>query len=106
MLSERERRLLAMLERHASAEDPRLARMLAFRGPWWRWRTAGRYMISTPGLVLAAVLGFTGSALQLSSLGLLFIMWAVVGTLVRLVRAQNGGDRPTPDARHPHHAGR
>jgi Protein of unknown function (DUF3040) len=103
MLSERERRLLEALEQQMSAADPRFARNLENWGSWARWRTAARYMITVPVLVLATGLGFACCALHLSSLGLLFLIWAVVGTVVWRRRKSRGDEARTT---RPHGTGR
>jgi Protein of unknown function (DUF3040) len=86
MLSERERRLLEALERETCAADPRFARKLAKGEPWAGWRTAARCMMTVPALLVATGLGIACCALHLSSLGLLFLGWAVVGAVTWLRR--------------------
>jgi DUF3040 family protein len=104
MLSERERRILAGLERQMGAEDPRLARLLA-AGPdrRKRWRTVGRYLITTPALILAVILGIAGCGLHLSALGMLFFLWVAGGVVARLLRAGDEDAGTRRGSRNPGH---
>lgn len=98
MLNERERRLLEALERQVSAEDPSFAHRLACCDPWTRWRAVGRWMRGVPALILAVTLAIAALALQLSSLGVLFLGWALIGAIARHVIASRRDAGPTGSA--------
>jgi lysylphosphatidylglycerol synthetase-like protein (DUF2156 family) len=86
MINEQEHRILADLERRMTAEDPGLALRLSGRDEWARWRSAWRWGMSVPILLLVIALSVTGFGLHISSLGVLFLLWALVGGMRRLVR--------------------
>jgi|SRR4051794_16956159 hypothetical protein len=79
MINERENRILEALERQLSATDPALAERLAGNDPWARWRSAWRVAMSVPVLLLVAVLAVTAFELNVSSLGVSFLLWSLVG---------------------------
>jgi hypothetical protein len=91
MINERERRELEELERRTRAEDPAFARRLGGRDPWARWRSAWRIGTAAPVVLLAAVLSAVAFVLQLSSLGLPLLIWALVGAVRWLVAARHAG---------------
>lgn len=88
MINDRERRMLAELERRTSAEDPEFALRLAGADPWARWRWSWRVGTSVAALLLVVVLAVASFALHISSLGLAFLVWALVGAVRWLVRAK------------------
>jgi Protein of unknown function (DUF3040) len=88
MINDREHRILEDLERQLAAEDPGFARRLACFEPWARWRRAWRLGVSAPVVLLVAVLAITAFALQVTALGGLFLVWALIGGLRRLASAK------------------
>ena len=87
MINEREHRILEDLERRMTAEDPVLALRLSGSDEWARWRSAWRRGMSVPVLLLVVMLAATGFGLQISSLGVVFLLWALVGGMRWLVLA-------------------
>jgi Protein of unknown function (DUF3040) len=75
MINEREHRILEDIERRMTAEDPALVLRLSGSDEWARWRLAWRRGMSVPVLVLVVMLSATGFALQISSLGVVFLLW-------------------------------
>jgi hypothetical protein len=94
MINDREHRILEDLERRMAAEDPGFAERLRGLDPWARWRRAWRFGVSVPVVLLATVLAVVGFSLHVSSLGLLFLGWALVGAMRWLVRADDCGGKP------------
>jgi Protein of unknown function (DUF3040) len=90
MINERESRILEALERQTSAEDPAFAEWLAGVDPWARWRSAWRAAMAVPVLLLVAVLSVTAFALNVSSLGVSFLIWALVGAATWRARSRHG----------------
>ena len=96
MINEREHRILEDLERRMTAEDPDLALQLSGRDAWARWRTAWHRGMRVPVLLLVVLLSLTGFALHISSLGLVFLLWALVGGMRWLVRSCGGSGLVRP----------
>ena len=68
------------LERWTSIEDPAFARRLGGGAdPWTRWRSAWCLGTRVPVALLVAALALASFALHVSSLGLLFLVWALTG---------------------------
>jgi Protein of unknown function (DUF3040) len=88
MINDREQRILEDLERRMAAEDPGFARRLAGVDPWARWRRAWRYAVSVPVVLLVGLLAVVAFTLQVSSLGVLFLAWALAGGLRWLAHAE------------------
>jgi Protein of unknown function (DUF3040) len=88
MINDRDHHILSDLERQLTAEDPAFARRLAGLDPWARWRRAWHLGVSVPVVLLVAVLSITAFALQVSALGGLFLVWALIGGLRWLSRAK------------------
>jgi len=95
MINDRERRILEDLERRMAADDPGFARRLTGLDPWARWRRAWRFGVSAPVVLLVAVLAVVAFALQVSSLGALFLVWALAGGFRWLSRARSVMPRTT-----------
>jgi hypothetical protein len=94
MINEREHRILEDLERRMTAEDPGFAQRLGGLDPWARWRRAWQFAVQVPVVLLVVVLSVVAFALHVSSLGLLFLVWALVGGVRWLFRAKAGDRRP------------
>jgi hypothetical protein len=83
MINERERRLLQEMARRTSAEDPAFARRLTRSLPspdddeWERWRSAWRAGTRMSILLLLVPLSLASFAMNVSSVGLLFLVWAL-----------------------------
>ena len=79
MINDREHRILEDLERRMAAEDPGFALRLAGLDPWARWRRAWRFEVSVPVVLVVGLLAVVAFVLQVSSLGVLFLVWALAG---------------------------
>jgi Protein of unknown function (DUF3040) len=95
MINDREHRILEDLERRMTAEDPGFAQRLTGFDPWARWRTVWRRGMSVPVVLLVAVLAVVAFAIQVSSLGALFLVWALAGGFRWLSRVRRVMPRPT-----------
>ena len=95
MINDREHRILEDLERRMAADDPGFALRLAGVDPWARWRRAWRFGVSVPVVLVVGLLAVVAFVLQVSSLGVLFLVWALVGGLRWLARAERGQPRTT-----------
>jgi hypothetical protein len=95
MINDREHRILEDLERRMAAEDPGFARRLTGVDPWARWRRAWRFGVSVPVVLVVGLLAVVAFALQVSSLGVLFLVWALVGGFRWLARAKHVQPRTT-----------
>ena len=82
MINEREHRILEDLERRMTAEDPAFAARLSGKESPKRTQYAWRKCMSVPVLLLVVALSVTGFALGISSLGAMFLVWALVGGVV------------------------
>ena len=99
MLNERDDRVLRDLERWTSIEDPAFARRLGGGAdPWTRWRSAWCLGTRVPVALLVAALALASFALHVSSLGLLFLVWALTGLVRCLVVARGRSLAPLPGA--------
>lgn len=91
MINEREHRMLDELERRMIAEDPAIALRLSGLRPPSSLRAAWRIGTSMPILLVVVAFSVVGFALNVSALGLMFLLWALVGGLRRLVRRRHRG---------------
>lgn len=94
MINEREYRILEELERRMRAEDPAFVLRLSGGRPQSRLRAAWRIGTGVPVLLVVVALSLVGFALHVSSLGLVFLLWALVGGLWRRVRRRHRGPLP------------
>lgn len=105
MINEWERRLLQEMEDQTSAEDPAFALRLAGAGSplftddeaWQRWCSAWRAGTRLPLLFLLVPLGLVCFDLKVSSLGLSFLLWAIIVATRWLLWAQRNGVIPVPE---------
>jgi len=95
MINDREHRILEDLERRTAADDPGFALRLAGFDPWARWRRAWRFGVSVPVVLVVGLLAMVALVLQVSSLGALFLVWALVGGFRWLARAKRVQPRTT-----------
>jgi hypothetical protein len=95
MINDREHRILEDLERRTAADDPGFALRLAGFDPWARWRRAWRFGVSVPVVLVVGLLAMVALVLQVSSLGVLFLVWALVGGFRWLARAKRVQPRTT-----------
>jgi hypothetical protein len=91
MINDREHRILEDLERRMAADDPGFALRLAGFDPWARWRRAWRFGVSAPVLLVVSVLSIVAFALHVSSLGMAFLVWTLIGGVRWLSRVKLDG---------------
>lgn len=98
MIDERERRILAELERRLSADDPRLARLLRTGSAHHvTWRSLGRMYATVPTLMVLAGLCIACLVVNLALVGVLLFLAAIAGLALRL---HLDTSRHTPPASH------
>jgi DUF3040 family protein len=98
MLNERDDRVLRDLEHWTNIEDPAFARRLGRADPWARWRSAWRHGTRVPVALVVAAVALAAFALHVSSLGLLFLAWALTGMVRWAVVANRRGLAALPGA--------